>query len=241
MEARKNEIDSNVLGSAVVEILDFTVQHDFADFERSYTAKHHPRYVVCKLPVEDLSGIHALEDAGFRFVEYQIRSELRLRERYATKSLPYVYEPVTSEADLEPVFAIAEDAFTDDRFTVDPEIPSELGGKRYRAYVMKSLIAEDEFVHKLANPDTGETIGFNTCRQLSDTQMLLLIAGVKSEYKSTGLGTVLNYYVFNDFLDRGVNRVRTHQSGRNYPILNVEIGHFNFRVVQTFAVLRKLY
>jgi hypothetical protein len=39
----------------------------------------------------------------------------------------------------------------------------------------------------------------------------------------------------------GVRRGTTHISAANYPIFNLEIGRLGFRVVRTFAVLRKLY
>ena len=241
MNAQLNEIDSQVLGANVVEIVDFSREDEFSAFEAEYIRQFQPRYALCKLPVEDLTGIHSMEKNGFCFVEFQVRSELRLRDRYDTAGLPYVYKPVETDEDLKTVLETAATTFTDDRFSIDPDLPNELGGARYRYYVQKSFDADDELLHKLANGDTGEILGFNTCKQLSDTEMLLFVAGVTPRLKATGLGTILNYYVFNDFLDRGIRRIRTHQSGRNYPILNVEVGHFGFRVVQTLVVLRKLY
>ena len=84
-------------------------------------------------------------------------------------------------------------------------------------------------------------MGFNSARRLDGSRVQLLLAGITTRYKGAGLGTILNYFVFNDFLDQGLRRVRTHHSGCNYAILNLELGHFQFRVVQTFVVLRKCY
>ena len=241
MQAIKNEIDSDVLGGTVLEVSDYGLDQDFARFEREFVEEYSPRYVVCKVPVESVDGIHALEDRGFRFVEFQVRSELTLRGRFETDKLPYTYQEVQSQNDLRAVLDIAEKTFTDDRFTNDPALARDIGGVRYRRYAQNSFESDNELMHMMVNPNTREVLGFNTCRQVSEAEMLLLIAGVKPEYKATGLGATLNRYVFNDFLDRSIRRVRTHQSGRNYPILNVEVGHFGFRVVQTFVVLRKLY
>ena len=242
MRVTRNEPDSGVLGRPVLDLFDFDRHADFGDFEASYVGEHAPRLVVCKLPTEDLAAIHALESVGFRFLEFQVRSELRLKQPYDTTVFPYRYEIVTEDDPaLAAVLEIAATTFTDDRFTVDPGVEAHVGGERYCNFVKQSLAAENELVHKLTNVETEELVGFNTCRVLNEQQVLLLIAGVKKAYKSSGLGTVLNYFVFNDFLDRGLRRVRTHQSGRNYPILNVEVGYFGFRVVQTFVVLRKDY
>lgn len=241
MKIRTHEIDSQLLGGPVLEIEGLAAETDFAELEARYRLQYQPRYVVCRMPVENLTGIHRLETHGFRFIEFQIRSELRLRRRYDPGNYPYAYELVTGEMDLEAVQDIAGATFTDDRFTADPDLPPGIGGERYRRFVQKSHIDPQELVHKLVNLQSGEILGFNTCRLLSPTEALLLIAGVKPEYKASGLGTLLNYYAFNDLLERGIHRIRTHHSGRNYPILNVELGHFGFRVLQTFVVLRKLY
>lgn len=241
MNIRLQEIDSDLLGGPVLELERAAEESNFAAMEVQFRSQYRPRYALCRVPAEDLAGIQRLENHGFRFVEFQIRSELRMRHRYKTEGQPYVFEKVVRDEDLRAVQEIAGSTFTDDRFSVDPELPPDIGGKRYRRFVQKSYSDPQELLHQLVNPESGELLGFNTCRLLSSTEALLLIAGVKPEYKASGLGTLLNYYAFNDLFDRGIRRIRTHQSGRNYAILNLELGHFGFRVIQTFVILRKLY
>jgi len=236
-----NQLDSEAMGATVVDIVDFSNTVAFADFEQALIRQHQPRYVACKVPLEDLSAIHTLEAHGFRMIETQFRSMLRLRDCVDTSQWPYRYELVQDQADLEQVLAIAETTFEADRYTIDSDIPAVVAGRRYSAYVQRSFTADDECVHKLVNPDSGEIVGFNTYRRQSPREAMLLLAGVVPRYKSTGLGKLLNDYVLNDLFAEGVGRVHTHQSARNYAILNLEIGYNGFRVVQAYAVLRKTY
>ncbi|MAV35861.1 MAG: hypothetical protein CMJ59_10410 [Planctomycetaceae bacterium] len=241
MNVERQPIDSTVLGASVLHLDVSAGVEDLTRVEADYLRAYQPRYVVCRVPVEDLATTHCLEEHGFRFVEFQLRSELRLKKRYRTEPFPYRYEPVTKLEDLQTVQQIAATTFTDDRWTVDPAIEDSFGAARYRDYLEASWQRSDEWLHKLTNSQTGEIVAFNSARALGDASVLLLLAGVTAAYKRGGLGTILNYFVFNDFLQRGLRRVRTHHSGRNYAIMNLELGHFQFRVVQTFAVLRKCY
>ncbi|MBB75083.1 MAG: hypothetical protein CMJ75_11295 [Planctomycetaceae bacterium] len=241
MNVDRLPIDSDVLGASVLQLDVSDGIHDLSAVEADYLQNHRPGYVFCRVPVEDLATSSQLESHGFRFVEFQLRSELRLKKRYPVAAFPYRYEPVANDDELQTVQAIAAETFVDDRWTVDPHVNAASSQARYRRYLEASWQREDEYLHKLTNPQTGEIVGFNSARRLDGSRVQLLLAGIAARYKGGGLGTILNYFVFNDFLEQGLRRIRTHHSGRNYAILNLELGHFQFRVVQTFVVLRKCY
>ncbi len=137
MELRVNEIDSRVLGRPVLDLLDPTEEDDIAIEEKAYTERYDPAYVLCKLRVEDLTLIHRLEHAGFRFVETQLRLNFSIKRPFDVPASSYDFEEVVSEAALEDVLAIARNTFTDDRWLIDPALPDSrtLSGKRYEAYV----------------------------------------------------------------------------------------------------------
>ena len=240
MKAIRNDIDSEVLGAEVLYLEDFDPALDFAAFEQELRRDRAVRYLGCKVPIERVGAIHALEASGFRFLEVQFRSTFKLRKRFETSSYPYEYSLVES-ADVEAVLEIAETTFVHDRFSIDPELSSGMGGKRYRRFVEKSIAGDGERAFKLRNPSSGEIVAFHTYAHSGGKEALFFIAGVKAEYKSLGLGTVLNYFALNEMFDRGIRKITTHQSASNYAILNLEIGFFDFRVVQGTAVLRKLY
>jgi hypothetical protein len=234
-------IDSVVLGGNVLSIQDFDPAADFAAFESGYVGKYGPVYVSCRLPMESLTGIHALEAAGFRLIETQIRSSMKLRKQFDVSGFPYHFESVSSETELAPVLDIAASTFTHDRFFVDPYLGPAASGARYRGYVTKSFQSLDEAVYRLVDSASGITVAFKTHRYLANGEVLLLLGGVHPNYKTLGLGLLNEYFELNELLGRGIRRVTTHISAANYPVFNLEIRGLGFRVDGTFAVFRKLY
>lgn len=242
MQITKHEIDSRVLGRTILEL---TGPYDdgLASLEQDYVRTEQPLYVVYKAPIEDVASIQHLEDHGFRFVETQLRLTFRLRKPFDTGKAGYVFERVTTEDQLRDVLAIAGNTFTDDRFLVDPKLrdAAAISGKRYVAYVTQSFERADERVYRLVNPTSGQTIAFKTHRIVSPDEALMLLGGVHTDYKSAGVAPINAYHEFNELIRNGVKRFTTHVSARNYGVMNLEIGGFQYRIKQTFVVLRKIY
>lgn len=241
MRAELIEIDSQVSGRPVLAIHDFDPQADFAEFERRYIAEHAPGYVSAKVPLEAVHSIHVLEDAGFRLVECQIRSSIKLRKPYDTALFPYTFEQVTREEDLKEVLEIAGATFLHDRFSTDVSMAPGSSGKRYQAYVIKSFRSPEEAVYRLIERASGRTVAFKTHRYVSASEVLFFLGGVHPDLKTAGLGLINEYFEFNELIRKGIKRGVTHISASNYPIFNLEISQLGFRVIATFAVLRKVY
>lgn len=242
MEISKHDIDSDVLGRSILQ-LSGPYDDGFTPLEEAYVREHNPLYVVYKAPIEDVASIQALEDHGFRFVETQLRLTFRLRKHFDTGKTPYVFERVTTEEQLNEVLEIAGNTFTDDRFLVDPKLvdAQKISSARYTAYVRNSFVRSDERVYRLANPATGQTVAFKTHRLVGSDEALMLLGGVRADYKAAGLAAINAYYDFNELMRNGVKRFTTHVSARNYGVMNLEISGFQYRIKQTFIVLRKLY
>jgi hypothetical protein len=242
MKVTRNEIDSLALGRTVLDVGDFAAGDDLAAAERQYVAEHRPGYVACKVPVEDLAAVHALEAAGFQFVEFQLRTSCTLGKSFDVSRFgTYRFERVTTPEALAPVLEIAATAFTDDRFSADPRVPAGVSGDRYRRYVEKSFSTPGEYVYRLVLGDTGETAAFKTHRVVGAHDALALLGGVRAQYQRTPVPVVNEYYEFNLLREAGVRRVTTHVSGRNYGVLNLEVKGLGFRVEAGFVVLRKWY
>jgi hypothetical protein len=240
MKVERIGIDSQVLGGNVLAIQEFDAALDFVAFERGYIEAHHPVYVSAKIPLERIADVQALETAGFHLAECQIRSTVKLRKPYDTSAYPYSFDRVIREEDLAEVFEIAETTFVHDRFTVDRAIDPAVSGARYREYVRQSFHARDEAVYRLVDRD-GRTVAFKTHRYVSGTEVLFLLGGVHSDYKNLGLGLINEYFEFNELIRKGIRKGITHISATNYPIFNLEIAQLGFRVLTTFAVMRKTY
>ena len=242
MQITKHEIDSQVLGRAILELTG-PYQDDLPRLEEEYLREHRPLYVVYKAPIEDVASIQNLEDHGFRFVETQLRLTFRLRKPFDTGKAAYVFERVTTEDQLRDVLAIAGNTFTDDRFLVDPKLrdAAKVSAARYVAYVRQSFERSEERVYRLVNPTTHQTVAFKTHRIVNPEEALMLLGGVHADYKNAGVAPINAYHEFNELIRNGVKRFTTHVSARNYGVMNLEIGGFQYRIKQTFIVLRKIY
>jgi hypothetical protein len=242
MKAERTEIDSRVFGRNVLSIKDFDPTADFAAFERDYVAAHSPVYVACKIPLERITDTHILERHGFNLIECQIKSAIKLRKPYDVSPFrQYAFERVTREEDLPGVFDIAATTFVHDRFSIDLALSPEISGNRYKEYVLKSFRSPDESVYRLVEIATGRTVAFKTHKRLNETEVLFLLGGVHVDDKNLGLGLINEYFEFNALIAQGVKRGVTHISAGNYPVFNLEIGNLGFRVMTTYAVMRKLY
>jgi hypothetical protein len=241
MRAERIEIDSRVLGGNVLAISDFDPEAEFAEFERRYVEEFHPLYVSCKIPLERISEIQILESQGFGLTEGQIRASVKLRKMHDVSRFPYDFEPVTREEDLTSVLEIAGTTFAHDRFSMDPRLAPGVSGARYREYVRRSFLSADEAVFRLVDRASRQVVAFKTHRYVSKCEVLFLLGGVHPEYKNLGLGLINEYCEFNMLMQMGIRFGITHISASNYPIFNLEIGNLGFRVLTTFAVMRKIY
>ena len=245
MEVKKNEIDSDLLGRSVLEIADFDRNVNYDSFQEKHVNPENPIYVTCKVPAEQIADVHALEDHGFRFVEFQMKLRGTLREIHDTSAYDYTYSPVTGSDDLAAVLNLASSIFVHDRVSRDPFFQQwkgrNISGERYRRYVLKSAEAHNEFVYKLVDNPSQEVVGFSTHRILTPESALLLIGGVDNRQKASGVGAINDYFALNELRRKGVKWFHTHVSGSNYPIINLEVKGIGFRVIQSFVVLRKVY
>ena len=241
MKVERLEIDSRVLGGNVLAISDFDPEADFAIFERRYVEDLHPIYVSCKVPLERISEIQVLESHRFALIEIQIRASVKLRKTNDISRFPYNFEPVTRDEDLTSVLEIAGLTFVHDRFSTDPRLAPEVSGARYREYVRQSFRSPDEAVFRLVDRASGQVVAFKTHRYVSEREVLFLLGGVHPDYKNLGLGLINEYCEFNVLMQKGIRSGITNISASNYPILNLEIGNLGFRVLTTFAVMRKIY
>ena len=240
MKIERIAIDSQVLGGNVLAIQDFDPAADFAGFEHAYIAAYDPVYVSAKVPLERISDVHALESAGFQLAECQIRSMVKLRKPYDVSAYPYDFEQVLREEDLDAVLDIAETTFVHDRFTTDRAIDPAVSGARYREYARQSFVSPDEAVYRLMDRER-RTVAFKTHRYVGATEVLFLLGGVHADYKNLGLGLINEYFEFNELIRKGIRKGITHISAANYPVFNLEIAQLGFRVLTTFAVMRKTY
>jgi len=241
MRAELNQIDTAAAGVNIVDVQDWSPVQDFAVFEREAILPLQPSVAFCKVPAEATGSIHVLGRHGFHFAEFQFTLRHRIREALDVKSYPFRWERVTTSVDLNAALELAGTIFEHDRFSTDPQFGPAVSGRRYRAYVEKSYRDPDERVYVMKRDGTDKVVSFGTLRQLSAWEVRLLIGGVASDLKQSGMGAIHDYVGLQTYYEEGIRVLHTVVSGVNYSILNLEIAHLGFRVQCSHAVLRKRY
>jgi hypothetical protein len=146
------------------------------------------------------------------------------------------------EDDLEPILKLADEIFTLDRVFLDPVLTDKnLAKRRYRLYITKSWLAEDEEVLAFHDRRDGRLVAFHTFKYLDDRLVLTLLGGHASVCRGSGLGRGCTLNFFNHWISKGITRVRTHISLANYQIMEAEFKGDDYKAEQSFAVLRKTY
>ena len=241
MRVEHLELDSQVLGRAILAIHDFDPAAIFASFEQAYVTQYQPRYVSAKIPIDQIHSIQAMESHGFRFVEAQISGVIAIRKPPDYSHLPYRYEQVTTEAVLEEVLAIARATFDTDRFSKDPAMGADFAGRRYQAYVRKSFGAPDEGVYRLYDPADGKTLAFKSHKVINPREVYGLLGGVRPDLKGGGLGMIIDGYSDARLLAEGCTRIRTAISASNLIMVRYLVGTGSLKVQSISVVLRKIY
>ncbi len=237
-----NEIDSSIFGKRVLDIRNFDSSTDIAALEAGSILPLQPWYVCCKIPSSDCAGIHLLESAGFRYVETQLVLSFRVKSLYPSNPFPqYIFEEVCDHETLSRVIDIATSSIIDDRIANDPLLGPLYAGKRYGAYLARSMESPDQHLYALKNGQNGDIVGFKSHRYLPDGSVQLLLGGLRDDCKGSGLAPLLEHLEFSTLLAAGIKRGVTAVSARNLAIMNLEIAGFGFKVKESLVVLRKMY
>jgi hypothetical protein len=240
MRVERSLIDSACANFTVAEVADFDATADFTEFERTEIAALQPRVVFCRIPSHQVQAIQRVEDHGYRFAEVSLSLTGRLTGDIDTSRFPYHFERVEAEDALAPALALAGSIFTHDRFSTDPLFGPAVSGARYRAYLRQSFEREDDRVYVMKDDATGEVVSFASIR-VEGRKARLLLGGVSSAFVGTGLGVAHDAIGLSTYYAEGIRQIRTAVSAINYPVMNLEMSHFGFRVVESHTVLRKVY
>ena len=232
------EVDSEVLSLSAWNLTGVESSEDFQFAIESVRGTQTKNYITCKLPIENINFIHAAERAGFNYVETQFQTTLRLKKTFDTSKYPYEYVPINLQDQLVEILEIAEATIEHDRFSRDPKIGRSASGQRYRRYLEDSYHRDGDEIWAVKSKATGQLLTFRSHRILSENEVHLLIGGVHPNFKDTGLGIVSSHFCFNQLRGAGFRRATTHISAANTPILNLEVGHFDFRIGNTYVVMR---
>jgi hypothetical protein len=245
MDYKILEVESKLFSRNIIQLESETNATEYAAGEAKLISEKSPYYIQHQLDAGDLSGIHAFEELGFRFVEFRIFRYLQhidhtISSRYF---FPFEVELVgNNTANKKAILAIAAQHSSDDRFTRDPLIPDDVARKRLELYITKSLNSfPRQFVYGLFNKQTEELIGFRTGIFAEETLVKYFYSFMKKEYNDPKYSSMLETGVLEALHKRKVTRIEAVTSGLNVQEMNDSSLLQGFVVEKTMVVLRKIF
>jgi hypothetical protein len=239
-EKNIEEIDTEVFGFDVYSLKSASNAPSLTEQIKEIESLGRTAYLVLRIGASETSEIERVENHGFHYVETSFSTTARLQKGFDTTRYPYEYHKIESLAELDEVCEIADRTTNLDRFTLDPLIGKRLSGKRYVRYLQRSFQDASEEIWAVRSRKSKRLLTFRSHRWVSADRVRLLNGGVHPDFKESGLGVVSTHFCFNSLMDFGARRADTQISAANIPIVNLEVGHLNFKVTKTFVTLRKV-
>jgi RimJ/RimL family protein N-acetyltransferase len=193
---------------------------DLAARLEQWAGEHGVGVVACRLPAGPGAPVSQpwLEDAGFRFVELQVRATL---PRLDAAALPKNRLTVrhAEPADVPKILSMAGIAFGYGRYHADPRFPRALADARYRAWMERALADSraGAWVGVVGPP--GEPAGFAHAELAGDAADLRLLASDPSTPGPIGLELVVG--ALRHLAGGGARRATARLTPANTPALNV--------------------
>lgn len=173
----------------------------------------------CRLPHDRLRESMLLEDIGFRFIEMVFQPEFGdLQSAGPCDGQGLEVEGARRE-DLAEIVDVAGGAFGNERFHVDPRLPSRLGDLRYQNWVRSSLEHPTQRLHAVR--EGGELVAFFVTEQLPDGTCYWHLNAVVPKRQGRGYGLRAWRAMMNQARREGATRVRTSIVARNHRVLNL--------------------
>lgn len=194
--------------------------------------------ISCRLSHNLLCESMLLEENEFRFIEMVLHPKL---ENFDGLNIPHqgLEVALADQHDLCAIRVIAESAFNNERFHVDPRLDPECGNHRYGRWVAYSMDHPTQRLLKVI--DDGKLVGFFIVELKDDRSVYWHLTAVSPQYQGKGYGrrawlAMLQYHQLN-----GQTSVSTTISARNTVVLNL-YSSLNFRFLppeMTFHWVRK--
>lgn len=184
------------------------------------------RLVSCRLPHERINESIFLEEMRFRFIEMVLHPKIDTLQ-YSILPDHGLSVELADGNDFDCIEQIALAAFTNERFYVDPRLPTELSHVRYARWVQNSRESTNQKVLKIT--EENKIVAFFVVEECVDTKSAYWhLTAVSPLYHGSGYGFRAWLSVLDFHKKRGVHKIRTTISARNTNVLNL-YSKLNFR------------
>lgn len=191
---------------------------DFAEFE-AYRDRLECGLVSCRLPHERLKESMLLEARGFRFIEMVYHPEMENLQAYDVGAPTGLVVVRGDRSDLPAVQEIAERAFRNERFHMDPRLDSAMGDRRYRNWATSSFSHPSQELHCIR--DDERVRAFFVTEMFADGTCYWHLNAVAPDAQGKGYGWRAWRAMMQVAKDAGAKRIRTCIAARNHRVLNL--------------------
>lgn len=201
------------------------------------------RFASIRLSSLQLPAIHALEQAGFRYIESYIYNVFDL-DRLGEPNGPLPLLRLARPEDEAVMMAYASGAFATQRFHADPRIPSDKAEALYRKWIASAFA--DPARQTLVMEDKGRPVAFMVYRaeDYRDTLGLrsasLNMGLLDPDNRGKGAGTLFYQALLHHYRREGFDIVESGLTLRNQVSINWH-NKIGFRVVSTQVTLHRWF
>lgn len=197
---------------------------DYAMFE-SWRDINQCKLISCRLNHAQLNESMFLEEKGFRFIETVLHPKLEGLSQLNISDQGLKIIPADA-TDLPALRKIAESAFRNERFHIDPRINPRFGDLRYGNWVMNSLAYPRQQLLKILDNET--LVAFFLIEVLDGDSVYWHLTAISPEHQGKGYGRRTWLAMLSYHRQNGQTAVMTTISARNIPIMNL-YSSLNFR------------
>ena len=234
--------DSTLLARAVIRIDDWAEPGELALAEEEIKKQHCRAYLYTQVPATESARIHQLEEMGYRFSEFRIRSMYKFGgAAESTRSLyPWKPELIGDESTFAAALALLDTATCDDRFSRDVSLPAGFSAKRNRNHLEKSFRNwPDEFLLGVVHAQTGELIAFRSGAMLNKSEAHYYQYAISPAHDFNHSAAMLDAFTLEFLHNKGVQLIHAVSTGFNISELNRLILQSGFTIQASDVILRK--
>ena len=215
--------DSDVFGIPVAQVETirvFDAVSAIADFQFAWEwlNSHSVRMVSCRLPHDRLEESFLLEGEGFKFIEMVLHPQME-----SLCALEFEDEGLSicqaEPSDLPSLIAIAQSAFGNERFHVDPRVDTGLANARYGNWIRNCLAHPQQILLKVMDGD--EIVALFVVEILNSGTAYWHLTAVAPNIQGKGFGRRAWRAMMRHHKLQKVELIKTTISARNSRVLNL--------------------
>lgn len=175
--------------------------------------------VSCRMGTERILESMLLEQHGFRHIEVVLHPELPLDRPMDRRHTLFCDSRLAVQEDLPELERIAETAFVNERFYVDPRIQRSIAAARYVGWMKSALTHESQRLHVVQYE--GQPVGFFVTERRADAVCYWHLNAISPDWQGRGVGKAAWQRMVDVAKADGCDAVRTCIAVRNVKVMNL--------------------